>query len=240
MANSPPPPPPSAWTVYYHGGFSGRAQPLHLMLVDSGTPYTTGNKAEALALSDSTFALPAARSPSGMILGQTTAIAAWMGDEVAGGRYAVGARHVAMKVACDIADIWSEGYSQRCNYRDAPTKETAAAAAEWLSPAPTGERNSGRFLRFLRVIEASRALAAAAPSDAYLFGDKVSYVDFLLLNVIKTMEWIFGADKVDACLSQIPDLKRVVETVAKRPRVAEYLTGDSVLYESVMSEKIEW
>jgi len=97
MATPPPAPSsPSPWSVYYFDGFSGRAQPLYFLLEDSSTQYSTLSKQDLLTESDSCMALPAAKSPSSLLLSQTTAVAAWMGDELGSGAYAVGPRHVSL------------------------------------------------------------------------------------------------------------------------------------------------
>jgi hypothetical protein len=200
-----------------------------MILEDSGTPYVRGKATDAKAESAAVFAMPAAKSPTGTILSQTTAIAQWMAAEVSNGVYNVGAVHVANKVANDIADIWSEGYKARCVIKDTGI---SAGATEWLA-------DGGRFHRLLNCIQATRALTKSESSE-YLFGASVSYVDFLLLNAIITLEYCYGADKIDVILTK-SGLKTVVEATRNRPLIKAFLARDlPVLYDGVLSTAIDW
>ena len=201
------------------------------MLEDSSTPYKKGDPKDGKSQSPGhVFAMPAAKSPSGLLLSQTTAIAAWMGDEVNFGLYGVSARHIANKVANDIADVWSEGYKCRCLCNE---KVSSVGASEWL------KINDGRFLRLLKCIHATRSITGTDDSD-YLFGEKVSYVDFLLLNAIITMEFCFTKEKVDEVVA-LSGLTKVVENTRARPNIKAFLAKDvPVLYDGVMGEKLDW
>ena len=138
---------------------------------------------------------------------------------------------MANKVALDVADIWSEGYKIRCTARDDPAA-APAMCSEWLSTTPDGSRNSARLLRFLTAIDNSRKLTDSS-SSTYLFGDHVSYVDFLLLNVVLTMEFIYPPAAVAACLSKT-NLTSVIDAIKDRPKIKSYLaTAPPVLYPGV-------
>ena len=86
-----------------------------------------------------------------------------------------GLEFFALKIACDIADIWSESYKKRRDTKLSP--EAADHCNEWLL---------GRFDGFMKAIEATRVEAAATKIEedinswTYLLGSEPCYVDFLL------------------------------------------------------------
>ena len=64
------------------------------------------SKAECEALSQSCFAMPAVRNDAtGQICSQTTAMCAKLGSEL-GYAPGPGLEFFALKIACDVADIW--------------------------------------------------------------------------------------------------------------------------------------
>mmetsp|Transcript_70622 Transcript_70622/g.138819 ORF Transcript_70622/g.138819 Transcript_70622/m.138819 type:complete len:99 (+) Transcript_70622:559-855(+) len=67
-----------------------------------------------------------------------------LGSELPAYASPAGLELVAMKMACDIADIWSEGWAARYKQKDVQVCE------EWLAP-------TGRFVRFLKATGASKA-----------------------------------------------------------------------------------
>ena len=109
--------------VYYHNKFSGRAQPAQAILFDYEIEYEDKSTAEGKEVSSSFFAAPAIlEHETGRVLGQTTAILAHLGN-VVGANPHPGCEAEGLKLACDIADIWSESYKltnleewRVCNY----------------------------------------------------------------------------------------------------------------------------
>ncbi|GMH70827.1 hypothetical protein TrST_g2617 [Triparma strigata] len=225
--NSPP------YTVYYFEAFGGRAEAAHLQLAAAGASFEKKGKDE---LPSAAFQCPALRDNStGLVLAQTTVIAKFLGRrlgfDVAGGDEEI----IAMKIADDIADIWKEGYSLR-------KQLDMARCLEWLDCMPDGSRNRGRFVRLLSVINESRSVGGLnGKGQTFLTGSEVKYVDFLLLNAIRTMEHCYGVEKVAQCLSQesCGNLKDVVENVKGLDKVKAYLeTSPPVLYESISAAKL--
>jgi hypothetical protein len=114
------------------------------------------------------FAAPAlGHDQTGKMISQTTAAAQWLGTEV-GFRPPTGLRAEALKIALDIADVWSEAYKTR---KDANSWEEVEAFL------------SGRLAQFFGVLE---ACAKKYGKDGVLVGAKTSYCDFLLVNAIAT------------------------------------------------------
>ncbi|GMI07266.1 hypothetical protein TrLO_g6091 [Triparma laevis f. longispina] len=223
----------AAYTVFYFDAFSGRAEPAHLMLAAANASFEKKGKDD---LPSTAFQAPALRdNSSGLVLGQTTVISKFLGRrlgfDISGGDEEI----VAMKIADDIADIWSEGYSLR-------KKSDAGKCLEWLDVRPDGTRNRGRFVRLLSVINESRSMGGLrGQGQTFLTGSEVKYVDFLFLNAVRVMEHCYGADRVALCLGQqaCGNLKDVVENVKGLERLKEYLAScPPVLYESVSAAKL--
>ena len=167
------------------------------------------------------FAMPAVTNDKGKGCGQTTAAAMWLGSEL-GYAPAAGFEHVALKMACDIADMWSEGYKARCS-------KDAAVCGEWLAPG-------GRFERLLRAVDATKAdCASELPAGPFLLGAKPCYADFLLLNAKLTMDFCFGAAAVAPSFATAgAGVSASVEATAERPRIKAFLEkSEPVLYGSV-------
>ena len=99
------------YTVYYHQGFTGRAQGLELMLVASKANWARAPYRELGE--DTCFAAPAiGHDQSGKIISQTPAAAQWLGTEC-GFAPAASLAAEAMKAALDIADLWAEACEAR-------------------------------------------------------------------------------------------------------------------------------
>jgi hypothetical protein len=216
------------YTVFYHGGFSGRGQAADLLLEDAGASWKRGTKAELMEMDQSCFALPAVRNnATGVICGQTTAMTAFIGDEL-GYKVPAGQEFQALKIACDIADIWSEGYTNRGS-------GDYAKCAQFLE-------EGGRFQRFITCIDNSRKnIAKQMNADVndwtYLLGTNPTYVDFLLLNAKLSMDFAFGEDNVAKVLTNAntPGLSSTITNMMGRPNIAAYFAKDPepVLYARV-------
>jgi len=224
------------YTVFYHAGFSGRAQAADLMLVDAQRPWQRRGKTEMKQISSSVFALPAVYShASGTMLGQTTAQAAWLGQEV-GYAPPPGLEFIALKIACDIADIWSESYKKRKELKLSP--EAADHSNEWLH---------GRFGGYIKAIEASRCEAAAMKIDqdietwTYLLGPTPCYVDFLLANAYLVQVFMFSKNLVDTAAgrTECTGVIGAYSALLERPLIQAYLSAaEPVLYNSVSAAKL--
>ena len=210
------------FVVYYHGGFSGRAQPADLMLEDAGVPWRRGSKQECFDQTGCVFAMPAV-GKGARIVGQTTAACAFLGSEI-GYAPAAGFEFDALKIACDVADIWSEGYAKRKS-RD------PELALRWLTE---------RFVRFVQVIEATRNAAAQRAGVAdpwpYLLGAAPCYADFLWLNAVLVLEFMYGPKRTAKVLAAAgaPGVVGATAAMRARPKIAAFVaSAEPVLYASV-------
>ena len=203
---------PGVFTVYYHEGFSGRAQPLEMMLAATKQ---TWKRAPFSSLEDPTvFACPAVgHDQSGKVVSQTAAAAQWLGD-VLFLAPPTSLKPEAMKVALDLADIWSEIYGKR---RDAKTWGDIEAFL------------GGRLAKWFAVLEA----CVAKWGNGFVFGGKPTYVDFLLLNVVTTSEFLVGKARMAPLLGASPKVAAVVSATLALPGVKECKESLPELYGSV-------
>jgi len=198
--------------VYYHQGFNGRSQPLEMMLVATKADWVRKPWAE---LQDPTcFAAPAvAHDQTGKVVSQTTAAAQWLGTELMFSP-PTGLRAEGLKMALDIADLWSEAYGIR---KSAKSWEEIDAAL------------GGRIKKFFMVLEA----CATKYGKGYMVGDKPTYVDFCLLNVLITCEFMFGKERMVTVLADTPKVAAACAGVLALPGVEECKNGCCVLYPSI-------
>merc|ERR1719456_702929 len=161
------------------GSFTGRAEPAMMLLDHAGVKYemkrydmNEGQKPFAVYLPKSQF--PAMACPvltdGDLSVSQTPAIMAYLGKRL--GYEPEGAEKQAncLQMALNAADIWSEGYGAR-----------------------SGEDVGKDFLEnrlpiWLGVLEGSLAKS----KGPYLFGEKLTYADFEMLNTFNVLEYCYG------------------------------------------------
>jgi len=160
------------------------------------------------------FAVPAVRKGD-KCLSQTTAAAVWLGDDL-GLAPPAGRTHEALKVACDIADVWSEAYGNRKHAQSWEECETFIG---------------GRLSKFFSTIEAT--VVKCSGGAGFCFGGSPCYVDFLMLNAIETCKWCFGAQRMAAALAAAPTTVAATAKLAALPKVAACMKREPVLYDSV-------
>lgn len=199
------------WIVYYHNGFSGRAQVHDMMLEYAGAAWERKPKSDCK--DPSVFAVPAVQKGD-KCLSQTTAAAAWLGDEL-GLAPPAGLAFEALKMADDIADIWSEAYGKR------KSAKTWEEAEDFIG---------SRLAKFFGVVEAMVIKCGAG----FCLGDKPCYVDFLWLNAVETCKGCYGADRLAPALAAAPTAVAIATKLAAMPKVAACMKREPVLYGSVM------
>jgi len=195
------------YTVYYWPGFSGRGQPLMAMLAEAEVKWQ--RKPEPCKEADC-FACPMVRKGN-FCLAQTTALAQYLGEEL-GFNHPPALRHVAAKLGADLGDLWSDVYGKRCS------------AANW---SEVDEYCKDRVADWFATLENA---AAKYGSNGFFLGDRMSYVDFLLWNVIEVIHFCYGTVRLARLLAIAPRLQAIHAYVAARPRVAAYAKEEPVLY----------
>jgi len=156
------------------------------------------------------FACPMVRK-GGFCLAQTTACTQYLGEEL-GFNHPPALRHVAAKLCADINDLWTDVYGKRCN------------AANW---AEVDEYCKDRVADWFATLDNA---AAKYGSDGFFLGQRLSYIDFLLWNVVEVVDFCYGAERLAKLLAFAPRLKTIHAAVAARPRVAAYAKDEPVLY----------
>jgi len=198
-----------SYKVYYYPAFSGRAQPLDMMLEAAGAKWSRGSKADGVK-DAAVFAVPAV-SDGKTTLSQTTAAAAWLGQEL-GFAPPAGKDFEAMKVALDIADVWSESYKA----------------------ATSGDKafTSGRLQNWLKCLEAQFSKV----SGEYLFGAAPCYVDFLLANLVDIVLFVYGPTEAITRPSHA-NVLAAYDGLRRRPKILAYMKSVPVGYESLRYKK---
>ena len=216
----------AAIKVHYHGGFSGRAQPLDMMLEAAGAEWERAGKPD----DPTVFAVPAV-AVDGAIVSQLTAAAAMLGDRLSipfnGATVPLKPpphlQFQALKAACDIADVWAELYTAR-------SKATAWAELEPML------QEDGRFMKWFLTLESDRAAYGAA--GGFMVGSTPTYVDFLLFNVLAMADFCYGAERLAGVRAAVPELYRIRDAIGSLPKMPELLAREPVLYAGVASQAL--
>lgn len=170
----------------------------------------------AIADDKTVFAVPAVRKGD-QVVSQTTAAAAWLGEAL-GLDAPLPLKWEAMKLGADVADIWSEAYAAR------------KRAKNWDEAS---EFIAGRLAKWFGCLEAS-AQKHKSEDKQYMLGTTTpTYVDFLVLNVVETCKFIFGADRLAPAMGGAPTVQAIAGMLAANEKVAATLAREPVLYASV-------
>lgn len=202
-----------AYQVVYWPGFTGRAEPVLLLLEDAGQAYEliedVPGSLERFSRNAPVFACPLLIDGD-TVLSQTNVIVEYLGTKH-GYEVPSKGRIAAAQLAYNAADIWSEVYDQR-----------RLGNAEFLQE---------RLPRWLLVLENS----FNAESGDYFFGDKPSFVDFVVLNAMTLAEYCWG-DTATALTGEQPRLRAWLKRMKDRPRLKAYFENPQSLpvgYEEV-------
>jgi len=196
------------YKLFYWPGFTGRAQPIILLLEDAGISYDYVADAKARDQSNtedaySSHAFPQLEKGS-FVLSQTTAIMKYLG-EVHGydGETPEEKAHV-LQVALNAADVWSEGYEARVGSSRVGLT-TDYGKTFWQSKR--GELWLQRLEKNVKATEGD-----------YMFGDKVTYADFCVFNAIHALRWCYG-EHFEEEYNKCPVLKNFEKAIADRPNI---------------------
>ena len=248
----------AAYELHYWPSFTGRVEPILLLLSDAGASFTLQRAVESVAdashpdgeASASGGAAPAFAAPvlrivdEDFTLAQTTAILEFLGRRHGYIPMSDTAQANCLQLALNAADMWEESYSAR---------RSADEGAAFLA---------GRLPLWLSHL--ARFHAACSDGGTFFFGDAPTYADFQLLNVVHILQVSLGtgassvptvrcntpalyAVHVSAELSPrrwqwmfaelpepAPELEGWEAAMTSRPGVAAYLEhAEPVLYEQV-------
>jgi glutathione S-transferase len=211
------------YELFYWPNFTGRIEPILLLLHDAGVDYTLVRDVSAATAQD--IGAPAFASPilrqGHFTVAQTTAILQFLGRRhgYAPADMSEEVQANCLQLALNAADIWSEAYKARRE-----DDEGAAFIAE-------------RLPRWLDQLE--RFFSATSGGGPFFFGTHPTYADFALLNVCNILDWMY-CTATKAC--DFPSLKfELPKSIAvwkhamqARAGVAAYLRdAEPVLYAEV-------
>jgi len=157
------------------------------------------------------FALPTI-TMGNTVLSQTTAICAKLGKDF--GLYPEAKDEFTVwSVALNIADLWAEAYKGRKGGAEASKSFLDGRLKPWLQVLAKGVGSEGQF------------------SCGY---KDPTYVDFLFLNAIRTVEFMFGKAFTDV-FAEFKGLVKLREAMEQREGVKSYYkkVTDPVLYGGV-------
>lgn len=193
--------PPPKFTILYHAGFPGRAEPIRLLFEATKTPYTdtakTASVQDVYALLDPTSPALGANPPvlappllkvsgagkngSDLILSQTANILAYLGAELglAGTDRGVDEFHVA-QIAQTALDLQNEVHD---------THHPIASGLYYEDQKPEALRKSkdvreNRIPKFLRHFEGVLRANEREGGGRFLVSGRLSYADLVVWQVV--------------------------------------------------------
>jgi glutathione S-transferase len=196
------------YQIVYWPGFTGRAEPAILLLEDAGETYEivtdVHERISALAVDHPVFATPILVDGD-TVVSQTSVIAEYLGRKH-GYDVADSDRIAAAQLAYNVADIWEETYVSGKNNDTTYYQE--------------------RFPRWLALLENS--FAASSDMEFFFSNAQPTYVDFLVLNVVKLAAYCWGTPAA-AQIDAQPQLGAWLQRMLARPRIEAYFNNPSAL-----------
>lgn len=194
------------YELHYFNGFTGRAEPIMMLLADAGVEYdyvATGIGHIDKENKFSNWARPTLKEGD-FLLGQTSAILQYLGRKHGYDMEdAMDQAHVN-QVCNNAADMWTDSYLAKMGNSNCGS--TSDGGLEFMKT---------RLDKHLDMVE--RNLSGSGP---YFF-DRVTYADFALLNVLRAMRFMYeGFDEKVASYKSIVQFE---EAMCKRPNMAKFL-----------------
>jgi len=210
--------------VYYYENFTGRAEPIILMLKDANVDFEfIRGVAKNLDIPDGPYshhAMPKLKISSDgrdRVYSQTTSMLQYLGKKF-GYAGEDDERELAInQVALNAADIWTEVYAaKKGNSRIGVTADGGATFFEKRAETWNGtmSKNLG--------------------DEDYFGGKNASYADFAVLNTYEVAEFMFGNETASQ-LYKSENLKNWISRMKARAAVKQYYDSEPepVLYGSV-------
>ena len=162
-----------SYTIYYHGGlkvFRGRADPIMALLNHVGKPYE-GAAVDAIPKDFPTFACPVVTFPDGTTIAQTPAIMMALGKTEGLYPQDSAGEMRGWQLVLDAADLFSEGWNNKGDDKKEEFQKEGGRLAKWLAHLEN---------------------ALEVSNGDYLFGDQITYVDFMLFMTTSGIRAIFS------------------------------------------------
>lgn len=199
-------------TLYYYKGFSGRMQPISMLLADAGVKYNMEYVAfgEKLDVEDrhKSHAYPCIAVNTGggrKIFSQTTSILQYLGQKFGFDGATAEERIGINQIALNAADIWVEMYLAKVGSEGCGAKTDGSGDTWFEKRCPTWAATLGNNLG----------------NEEYFGGSKCSYADFALLNVYEATLFMYGPDRT-GLLFGADNLKAWVSRMKSRPSMKKF------------------
>eukprot|EP00009_Paramoeba_aestuarina_P016237 CAMPEP_0201539736 /NCGR_PEP_ID=MMETSP0161_2-20130828/70564_1 /ASSEMBLY_ACC=CAM_ASM_000251 /TAXON_ID=180227 /ORGANISM="Neoparamoeba aestuarina, Strain SoJaBio B1-5/56/2" /LENGTH=219 /DNA_ID=CAMNT_0047947149 /DNA_START=849 /DNA_END=1508 /DNA_ORIENTATION=+ len=199
----------SAVELIYWPGFSGRLQPIELLLRAAKVDYTINNDVPGFigSSAEPVFACPILKDGD-FVLSQTVAIVVYLAEKHGFSLDSAQDKAHALMSVLNLADVFTEGFKAR---REDDKGEAFLAA-------------DGRLSKWLTLVNGS----AAKHGGKFSFGDKLTFVDFFLLNVHLSLVHVFG-DDYKAQASKHEKITSIIKNIRAVPEIAEFIASDKFL-----------
>ncbi|MEH3148476.1 MAG: glutathione S-transferase [Methylobacterium frigidaeris] len=218
-----------SYELFYWPGLQGRGEFVRLALEEAGAPYRDVAR-EAEDGTDAMMALlsgPEPRPPfappflrdGDVVIGQTAAILLYLGPR----HGLVGASETdriwTHQIQLTLADVVAEAHD---------THHPVATGLYYEDQKPEAARRAEDFCRnripkFLGWFE--RVLGTNPAGSGVLVGDRLSYADLSLFQLVDGLRYAFPKATARA-LGAAPRVADLHERTARRPRIAAYLASD--------------
>lgn len=213
------------YELFYWPTIQGRGEFVRLALEEAGVPYVDvarepGGMARMMAAMDGadhpSFAPPFMKA-DGLAMGQVANILAYIGAKHGLAPGDEQGRLWVNQLQLTIADLVTEVHDSH---------HPIASSLYYEDQRPEAKRRAADFLetrvpKFFDYFEG--ILGRPAPKD-YLLGDRVSYADLSLFQVIDGLRYAFP-DTLARIDADYPLLGALRDRVAARPRIAAYLAS---------------
>jgi glutathione S-transferase len=224
----------TTYELFYWHMIQGRGEMVRLALEDAGVPYTDvcrrpeseggGVAAIERLLGDARrgprpFAVPALVVDGSMVLSQTAAILHWLAPRIGLAPDGEPERAWALELQLTISDVFTEAHDAHHPigsglYYEDQKPEAARRAADFVAH---------RMPKFLAHFESALAENPAGARSC-LVGDRVSYVDLSLFQLLAGLAYAFPR-ALARLEPTIPLSVALRDRVAARPRLAAYLAS---------------
>jgi len=219
------------YQLYYWPSIQGRGEFVRLTLEEAGADYVdvarlpveSGGGVPALlaVLRDASeltppFAPPVLRDGP-LLIAQTANILMHLGRELDLVPEDEGSRLFANQLQLTIADVAAEVHDVHHPIASSLYYEDQKTEAARRAKTFTGERLAKLLGYFERVLD-------ARSGDGWVFGDRISYVDLSLFQLVAGLEYAFPRTLARLAPS-VPRLGSLKQRAAERPRIAAYLAS---------------